>query len=301
MKGYYQYAQEVLSGKIVAGEYIKLAAERFFSLIEDDRYEFREEKVDEVIEFIAILRHYTGRHAGKPFILAPWQMFIVACIYGFYVKTDGTRLVKSVYIEMARKQGKSALAAALCLYHLIDDGEANAEVYLAANSKDQAKISFGMCSNFVKGLDPGHKYLEPYRDRVNFEKTLSVLRVLAADDSKLDGFNASMFLLDEYHAAKNGKLKDVLQSSQGMRENPMSIIITTAGFDKLGPCYQFRTMCTEVLKGLKRDDTLFAAIYSLDPDDDWKDETCWVKSNPNLGITVKPSYVRRRSGLRQRI
>ena len=100
MKGYYQYAQEVLSGKIVAGEYIKLAAERFFSLIEDDRYEFREEKVDEVIEFIAILRHYTGRHAGKPFILAPWQMFIVACIYGFYVKTDGTRLVKSVYIEM---------------------------------------------------------------------------------------------------------------------------------------------------------------------------------------------------------
>lgn len=292
MKGYYQYAQEVLSGKIVAGEYIKLAAERFFSLIEDDGYEFREEKVDEVIEFIAILRHYTGRHAGKPFILAPWQMFIVACIYGFYVKTDGTRLVKSVYIEMARKQGKSALAAALCLYHLIDDGEANAEVYLAANSKDQAKISFGMCSNFVKGLDPGHKYLEPYRDRVNFEKTLSVLRVLAADDSKLDGFNASMFLLDEYHAAKNGKLKDVLQSSQGMRENPMSIIITTAGFDKLGPCYQFRTMCTEVLKGLKRDDTLFAAIYSLDPDDDWKDETCWVKSNPNLGITVKPSYVR---------
>lgn len=292
MKGYYRYAGDVLSGKIIAGEYIKLAAERFFSLIEDDRYEFREEKADEVIEFIAILKHYTGRHAGKPFVLSSWQEFIVACIYGFYVKEDGTRLVKSVYIEMARKQGKSALAAALCLYHLIDDDEANAEVYLAANSKDQAKISFGMCSNFVKGLDPKHKYLEPYRDRVNFDKTLSVLRVLAADDSKLDGFNASMFLLDEYHAAKNSKLKDVLQSSQGMRENPMSVIITTAGFDKLGPCYQFRVMCTEVLKGLKEDDTLFAAIYSLDPEDDWKDETNWIKSNPNLGITVKPSYIR---------
>jgi phage terminase large subunit-like protein len=193
---------------------------------------------------------------------------------------------------MARKNGKSAFSAALCLYHLIADDEPSAEVYLAANSREQAAISFTMCSNFAKGIDPRKKYLIPFRDRVMYDKTLSVLRVLAADDSKLDGFNASMFLLDEYHAAKNSRIKDVLQSSQGMRDDPMSVIITTAGFDKLGPCYQFRTMCTEVLKGLKEDDTLFAAIYSLDEDDDWKDETTWIKSNPNLGITVKSKYIR---------
>lgn len=291
VKGYIQYAQDVISGKIVCGKFIRLAAERFFDLMENDNYEFKANKADEVIEFISILRHYTGRHAGKAFILQPWQEFIIASIYGFYVKEDGTRLVKSVYIEMARKQGKSALAAALCLYHLIADGEMNAEVYLAANSKDQAKISFGMCSNFVKGLDPQRKYLEPFRDSIIFEKTLSKLRVLAADDSKLDGFNASMYLLDEYHAAKNSRLKDVLDSSQGMRENPLAVIITTAGFDKLSPCYQYREVCTEVLSGLKEDDTLFAAIYSLDEGDDWKDEAVWVKSNPNLGVTVKKTFI----------
>ena len=292
IKRYYKYAQDVLDGKIVCGKLIRLAAERFFTLMEDDRYEFRESAADEVIRFIHIIRHYTGRFAGKPFILQDWQTFIVASIYGFYVKEDGSRLVKSVYIEMARKQGKSALAAALCLYHLIADGEMNAEVYLAANSKDQAKISFKMCSLFTKGIDRKQKYLVPFRDNITYNRTLSLLRVLAADDSKLDGFNASMYLLDEYHAAKNSKLKDVLQSSQGMRDNPMAVIITTAGFDKLGPCYQYRQMCVEVLQGVKTDNSLFAAIYSLDEGDDWKDEAVWIKSNPNLNVTVKPTYIR---------
>lgn len=289
---YLQYAQDVLSGKIIAGEYIKLACERFFDLMDNDNYEFREDRVQIVIRFFSILKHYTGRHAGKPFILEAWQEFIIASVYGFYVKEDGSRLVKSVYIEMARKQGKSAFAAGLCLFHLIADGEMDAEVDLAANSKKQAGISFRMCSNFVKGIDPKGKDLTPFRDKITFDRALSVLNVFAADDSKLDGFNASMYLLDEYHAAKNGRLKDVLQSSQGMRENPMSVIITTAGFDKLGVCYQYRTMCTEVLKGLKEDDTLFAVIYCLDEGDDWKDENVWIKSNPNLGVTVKPNYIR---------
>ncbi len=295
MKGYYQYAADVRDGKIVVGEFIKQAVERFYVLFERDDIDFRENRADYAIEFISLLRHYTGRHAGKSFTLLPWQEFAVASIYGFYKKDeDGSwcRLVSSVYIEMARKNGKSAFAAALCLYHLIADGESAAEVYLAANSKDQAKVSFTMCRNFVSGLDPKHRYLVSFRDQINFDKTLSFLKVLAADSSKLDGPNPSMFLLDEYHAAKNSGLKDVLQSGQGMRDDPMSIIITTAGFDKLGPCYQFREMCTEVLKGLKEDDTLFALIYALDEGDDWKNEKVWGKSNPNLGVTVKPKYLR---------
>ena len=256
---------------------------------------FKAHLVQRVIDFVGILKHYTGRHAGKPFVLLPWQQFAIACIYGFYKRDergDESRLVSSVYIEMARKNGKSALAAALCLYHLIGDGEMNAEVYLAANSRDQAKVSFTMCRNFVAGIDPKGRWLDSFRDRINFDKNLSFMRVLAADSSKLDGPNPSMFLLDEYHAAKNSSLKDVLQSGQGMRDEPMSVIITTAGFDKFSPCYQMREMCTEVLAGLKEDDTLFAMIFSLDEGDDWKDEAVWVKSNPNLGVTVKPKYLR---------
>lgn len=293
MKTYMQYAVDVLDGKIVAGHLIRKAAERFLDLMEDDRYEFREDAVDRVILFISHIHHYKGRHAGKPFILLPWQEFIIANIYGFYICEDGTRLVKSVYIEMARKQGKSALAAALCLYHLIGDGESGAEIYLAANSKDQVKLSsWPLCSNFAKGLDPKSKYLTVFRDMVKFDRVQSWLKVLAADSTKLDGPDPSMFLLDEYHAAKNSGMKDILQSGQGTRENPMGIIITTAGFDKLGPCYKYRSMCIEVLEGLKEDDSLFVAIYALDPDDDWKDERNWPKSNPNLGVTVKLSYVR---------
>lgn len=291
-KKYIQYAEDVLSEKIVTGNYIKLAAARFFKLMSDERYEFREDKVEQVCEFISIIHHYTGKHAGKPFILEAWQEWIVASMYGFYLKGTNERLVQSAYIEMARKQGKSAFASALCLYHLIADGEMNAEVYMAANSKDQAKVSFNMASNFSKMLDPGKEFLDPYRDTIKYERTLSFLKVLAADSSKLDGPNASMYLIDEYHAAKNSGVKDVLQSSQGMRENPMAVIITTAGFDRLGVCYQYREMCTEVVSGLKEDDTLFIAIYCLDKEDDWKDEAVWVKSNPNLGVTVQTKYIK---------
>lgn len=291
-KKYIQYAEDILSGKIVTGHYIKLAAERFFRLMYDERYEFREDKVEQVCEFISIIHHYTGKHAGKPFVLEAWQEWIVASMYGFYLRGTNERLVQSAYIEMARKQGKSTFASALCLYHLIADGEMNAEVYMAANSKDQAKVSFNMASNFSKMLDPGKEFLDPYRDTIKYERTLSFLKVLAADSSKLDGPNASMYLIDEYHAAKNSGVKDVLQSSQGMRENPMAVIITTAGFDRLGVCYQYREMCTEVVSGLKEDDTLFIAIYCLDKEDDWKDEAVWVKSNPNLGVTVQTKYLK---------
>ncbi|WP_080902943.1 terminase large subunit [Parabacteroides sp. Marseille-P3160] len=288
MKPYLQYANDVQDGKIVTGKLIRLSVNRFFDFLDRDDLEFMGDKVDRVISFISLLKHYKGRHSGKSFVLEPWQQFIIANIYGFYYKESGNRLTQTVYIEMARKNGKSALAAALCLEALIADGESGAEVYLAANSKDQVKLSsWPLCSNFAKGLDPKGKFLDIYRDTIKFDATFSWLKVLAADSTKLDGPDAYLYLLDEYHAAKTSEVKNVLESSQTSRENPLGIIITTAGFDKLGPCYQFRQMCIEVLQGLKEDDTLFSAIYCLDEDDDWKDEKTWAKSNPNLGITVR--------------
>ena len=293
-KPYLQYPADVLSGKVVAGEHIRLACERFFSLMEDDRYEFRPECVDNVIRLFLHLKHFKGRHSGSPFTLEPWQAWIVASIYGFYNLSDGSRLTQTVYIEVARKNGKTALAAGIGLNALFNDGEDGAEVYFAANSKDQVKISaWPLCSNFAKTFDPKEKYLKVFRDTINFDKKLSWLKVLAADSTKLDGPNPSTFILDEYHAAKTNSLKAVLESGQGTRENPLEIIITTAGFDKLGPCYELRTTGTEILNGLKEDDSFFIAIYSLDKDDDWKDEKVWIKSNPNMDVTVKSSYLRK--------
>ena len=289
---YIKYAQDVLEGKVVAGELVKLSCDRFFRFMEGDDYEFRSEEVDKVISFCADLKHSTGRHAGHPFILEPWEAFAVANVFGFYRKDDGTRLTKMAYLELARKNGKSALISALALWSLIADGEMSAEVDFAANSKDQAKIIFKLCKNFSRSLDPRSKYLTVYRDKILFDHTLSEINVFSADDSKLDGYNASLFCLDEFHAAPDQSLLDVLVSSQGMRESPLGLIITTAGFNKLGPCYQYRTMCAEILKGLKKDDSLFPLIYCLDENDDWTDEKVWVKANPNLGVTVRESYLR---------
>ena len=98
--------------------------------------------------------------------------------------------------------------------------------------------------------------------------------------------------MDEYHSAKNSKVRDVIKSSMGMRQNPHLCTITTAGFDKTLPCYKLRTTAIEILNGLKEDDSMFIAIYSLDTDDDWTDEKNWVKCTPNLDVTVTSKYIK---------
>lgn len=292
MKGYYHYVEDVLNGKIVVGELIKLACQRFKDDLQRQDIYFNESVVDKAINFIGTLKHFMGKSSGKHFKLENWQQFIIANIVGWYWKDGNTRRFTSSYIEVSRKNGKTALAAALCLYYLIADGEDGAEVDLAANSKEQAKIAFEFCSSFSKQLDPKGKYLKPYRDNVQFALNNSKLKVFAADDSKLDGFNASFGLIDEYHAAKNSKVRDVIKSSMGMRNNPHLCTITTAGFDKTLPCYKLRSTSIEILNKLKTDDSMFIAIYSLDDKDDWTDKDNWVKCTPNLNVTVTNKYIK---------
>lgn len=292
MKPYYQYVDNVVSGKVIVGGNIKLAIQRFQNDLQRDDLQFREDIVDSAIEFISTLKHFTGKSSGQNFILEDWQAFIVANIVGWYWKDTDNRRYSSSYIEISRKQGKTALAAALCLYFLIADGEDGAEVDLAANSKEQAKIAFSFCSTFTKQLDPKAKYLKAYRDSILLDANNSKLRVFAADDSKLDGFNASFGLIDEYHSAKNSKIRDVIKSSMGMRQNPHLCTITTAGFDKTLPCYKLRSTAIDILNGLKADDSMFIAIYCLDEDDDWMNEKNWVKCSPNLDVTVTSKYIR---------
>lgn len=291
MKPYYRYVEDVTEGKIVCCDNIKLACSRFKKDLSRPDLDFKEEVVDRAISFISTLKHFAGKSSGKNFILEDWQAFVIANIVGFYWK-DGSRRFTSSYIEVSRKNGKTALAAALCLYYLIADGEDGAEVDLAANSKEQAKIAFSFCSTFAKQLDPKGKYLKAYRDSILLEANNSKLKVFAADDSKLDGFNASFGLVDEYHSAKNSRVRDVIKSSMGMRQNPHLCTITTAGFDKTLPCYKLRTTAIDILNGLKEDDSMFIAIYSLDNDDVWTDEQNWVKCTPNLNVTVTQKYIK---------
>lgn len=293
-KKYTNYAEKVINGEIVACEYVKLACSRYMNLLKRKDVYFKPEKADKVINFISKLKHFTGSHNGKPFILQEWQKFIIYSIYGFY-KKDGTRLVRNAYIEVARKNGKTALVAAMCLYHLIADGENNAQVILSATSAKQAKICFDMCSNFLKPLDVNGKFFKRYRDTIKFDATTSSLHIVAADASKLDGYNASAFVCDELHEFPDGSVFNVLESSQGMREQPLGICITTAGFNLSSFCYEMRSSMVEILYNKKQDDSQFAIIYTLDKEDDYDNEDVWQKSSPNLGITVKKDYLRQQA------
>lgn len=286
------YIKAIETGEIPACIHTRNAVKRFLSDKKRTDLIFDEKKVERVLNFFASLKHFTGKHSGRKFELEPWQVFIISNLYGFF-RLDGTRRFQTAYIEVARKNGKTAFASGLALYHLIADGEDAAEVLLAANSKEQAHICYNFTSKFSKGFDPEEKYLRRYRSDILFEQNNSFLKVLASDSSKLDGYNCSFGIIDEYHSAKDSQVRDVIRSSMGMRVNPLLLTITTAGFDKTYPCYELRTVCTEVIAGIKEDDSLFSVIYSLDEDDSWQEPANWVKSNPNLGVTVNKDFIQK--------
>ena len=290
---YNKYAKDVVERKIVACEAIYLACKRYLSWFDRDDIYFDEDDVERKIKFISLMKHSTGQHNGKPFILLPWQSWCVAAIFGFKYKDTNLRVINNVFIMISRKAGKTAFAAALCLCCAIADKENNAEIELVANSRQQANIAFQMCYNFAESLDPNKKSIRRKRSVIEVPKTKSSIQVLSSDAMGNDGYNSSCFCLDEMHAAKDWSLYNVMKSSQGMRQQPLAIVITTAGFLLNGyPCYEYRATCLEILKGLKNDDSQFAAIYELDEGDDWQDESNWIKCAPSLGQTVTYKYLR---------
>ena len=289
---YTEYALDVVNHQITASKYVFLSCKRFLEWFERDDIEFRTDKVDKVVTFISHLKHYMGASTDKPFILSDWQFFIIENLFGWYYRGTNKRVTKNAYIEVGRKAGKTTLLSAIALYALMADGENGAEVDCIANTRQQAKILFDTASYLAETLDPKHKYIKPFRDKIKFATTKSHIQVLSSDAKTLDGFNASLFVEDELHEAKDSRLYDVMKSSQGMRQNPLAVCITSAGFNKYSFCYQMRKTCIEILEGTKTDDTQFSAIYCLDDEDDWRDETVWAKANPNVGITVSYEYLR---------
>ena len=190
-KIYNQYAKDVISGKIIAGEYIKLACERYLSWFNRDDIYFDYEDVDKKIKFVSLMKHSTGSHAGSNFILLPWQQFLFAGIFGFKWCDTKYRVVTKVLAFIARKNGKTATAAALALAHVMVDKEAAAEAEIVANSRQQANIGLVQCINFAESIDPKKKYLKPYRSQIKIPKTKSIIQVLSSDSMGNDGYNSS--------------------------------------------------------------------------------------------------------------
>lgn len=289
---YTEYAKDVLEGKIVAGELIKLACQRYLNFFEREDLYFDTEKADKPLRFIAKLKHNTGKFVGHPFILQDWQRFIIYAIFGFYKKEDDTRLCRSSYIQIARKCGKTSFASAIGLYGLVADGESGAEVTCVAPSAAQSRIAFKNASEYVGTINRGN-ILKCLTGEIRFDHTHSRFRIMSSSAKFGDGFNPSLAIIDEYHALPNNDIPNLLISGTGMRRQPLMIYITTAGFNLYSACHSYRNMCEEILRGLKEDDSIFPFIYELDPSDNWEDSTVWKKCCPSLDITVTKDYMER--------
>lgn len=291
-----QYPKDVCSGKIVAGKYIKLACERFLDWFDRDDIFFDLDRMDKIENFINHMKHFQGHFAGKPFKLLDFQRFVLAGIFGwYYTANPEKRVTETVIMFIARKNAKTALSAAILLSELCIQKEAGAEVFLAANTRDQARIALSFIKGYAKSLDPKGKHFKIMRDSVQFPKTNSFCKVISAQAGVNDGGNPSIFLIDEHHACQdpNDGMFQVLRSGQAMRKNPMAIIISSGGYLMDGfPFYERIKSAHQQLDGVAPlKDSVFYALFELDRDDDWTDETNYIKANPSLGSIVQPEFL----------
>lgn len=291
---YVQYAEDVLNEEIPASKYVKLCCQKFADDLElgCDGYYFDPVEADKYLAFFAkFLRHSKGKFAGQAFELLPWQSFVVANLFGWRISDTGFRRYRTAYIQVGRKNGKTTLLAGLSLAMLDFDNEEGSEVYYCATKRDQARICFDEAARMVKSSPSLAKRIGVHRANLHNTKTNSKAEPLSSDRNSLDGLNAHLAVVDEYHAHTTSHVYNVLKSSMGSRTQPMMMTITTAGFNVDGPCFKLAKTCKEVLDKKKTDESLFSMIYELDEDDDWRDKDCWIKANPSLGQSITLEYL----------
>mgnify|MGYP002854387679 FL=1 len=288
-----EYVTEVVSNSDRHNLYELLQIRRFFQML--DRYEWKSGRVKKFIMFYEILR-FNGAYGRTRYRMTTVQVFQFANIFGF-ASPDGRRLIRTVYLFVPRKYSKTTSAASLAVYDLFF-GDNNAQAYVGANSYEQAKICFDEIRAIVQDFDPTGKHFRVNREKITFKDRGrdSLIRCLTANAKTQDGLNASLVIMDEYAQARNtaGKngadLKNVLTSSMGARREPLTVIITTASEVIDGPFAHELEGVKKVLRGEAEADTMYAALFMPDVDDEEGDPNTWAKVQPHLGVTVQPDF-----------
>lgn len=288
------YIAGVLSGEIRACRWVKLAVGRHVAGLEREWcYRFDTVQALKVIRFIELLPHTKGRWAQKQerFTLQPWQRFLVGELFGWVHVDTGLRRYREAYIEVARKNGKSMLAAAIGLYMLLADNEFSAEIYSGATTEKQAWEVFRPARLMARktplllqhyGLEVNASNLLRLEDFSKFEPLIG---------NPGDGSSPSCAIVDEFHEHKTPDLYDTMMTGMGSREQPLMVVVTTAGSNLAGPCFEKRDEAQKVLGGVFNDDRLFSVIYTLDDGDDWTDPGVWIKANPNLDVSLSADFL----------
>lgn len=318
------YARDVLSSKVVAGRLIKLAAQRFLSDLERDDIYFDEAEANKFIFFSE--NHcclWEDRWEGQPVKILPWMAFIFQQIYGWYRKSDGLRRVRQVYVQVAKKNGKTTIAGTLANFHLFADERINTpKVFVGANNEDQAKICVNITGQIIEkspdlnehvteGTVKIFRYMKDIREIVHSERNGFITPLSKETGDKQSktaggkhGINPSLGIIDEYAMAADDALLDTIESAQAARQEPLMFIITTAGFNLSGPCFQkLRRVGVDVLEGTIQDDAFLPFIFEMDRTrnekgdtviDSIEDEANWIKCNPSLDVSVSREFLRGR-------
>jgi len=321
-----QYVDDVTSGRIVTGRLARLAVWRYLDDLENAEargFIFDPKYAEEFLDFSEVCCHTQGEWAGKPFLSEPWQKFCDWNIFGWRRKDDGLRRFRKDYEEIARKNGKTTRCGPKCFYLSLMDNplEEGAQGYCVATKEDQAKLLFDEIKRCREKSPTLKGYCQAYQRRLVFPSTQSYMQVLGSDSDSQDGFNPHFIVRDELHAwrERHRGLAEKLDTGFGARRQPLMITITTGGDDN--SCiwieeheYAVRVL-ESVISGEIVDDSFFAYIASIDhreatcfrcqganccwcggagriAADNPLDEACWIKSNPNLGVSVKIDRLR---------
>lgn len=296
-----RYATDVIAGLIVTGPLVRAACARH---LDDLRHgpgrglSWDLDAAMRAIRFFAdVLCLNGGDFEGKPFVLLPWQKFIVGSLFG-WKRRDGSRRFREAYVEAGKGCGKSPLAAGVGLYMMTADGEMRAEVYAAATRRDQAMILFRdavamvdlspeLSGRLVKSGRGERCYNLAYYARGSF------FRPIASDSSGQSGPRPHCALIDEIHEHRDPTVINIMRAGKKGRRQPMLFMITNSGFDRASICWEQHAYGMRIVTREIADDAYFAYICALDEDEEpFEDETCWIKVNPSLGKTIQKTYLR---------
>lgn len=293
------YLMGCLDGSIVAGRRIKALAEKMLPRIRNGykgwRYDV--DLATRPVEFIERFLKIPSGKLGVPFILEPYERMIVELTFGF-VDENEKRQIQYTLVEMARKQGKTSLAAAIEIYMLVADNEGAPQIYNAATSKAQASLAYGAVWRMIRQSPKLLKILrkgtvvERAENGILCDGNMGYIVPLSKQSDHLDGLDVHMCVFDEMAAAEDRSIFDLIRQGTGAREQPLMVAITTQGFVRDNLWDHERDYALKWLDGKIEDDRFLGILFEQDDRSEMWDETMWPKSNPGLGTVKKVEYMR---------
>ena len=295
-----EYIDAVLSGEILTGPHVIEACNRHLRDLKRDDLLWDDRAAERAVGFFSeVLILSAGEWEGKPFILLPWQEFIVRSIHGWRL-LDGRRRFRRAYIETGKGSGKTPLASGLGIYAICADDEARAEGFVLARTADQALVTFRSATAMVEQSPALSSRLTvrggkeaPYN--IGFHEKASFLRRVSSDKQGKgkSGPIPHINICDEYHEHETSAMLEFYDAGTKNRRHPLTLIITNAGTAKQTPCGQEHDFAIRVSKGSTLDDSYFSYVCALGKDDDpFEDEECWIKTNPSLPDVPGYDYIR---------